>query len=150
MSEVWSGLCGEICSAISDLRLDEKGKVHYLIKWKGFTARHNTWEPEENLDWAEVLQRFKQRPEKKRTQPVLNTKTRSGGAKSEKAAAPQLQLVKNAPAGPAEAKTRKAGGNPAAGKADWVPKTQVTRSGHTARNQQLEAYVGAARGRAAA
>jgi hypothetical protein len=38
---------------IADSRVS-RGKFQYLVKWKGYTAEHNTWEPESNLKNAQT------------------------------------------------------------------------------------------------
>lgn len=36
--------------SIQDEQINEKtGRKQYLIRWMGYTARYDTWEPEENL-----------------------------------------------------------------------------------------------------
>uniref|UniRef100_A0A1E1W8Q3 Chromo domain-containing protein n=1 Tax=Pectinophora gossypiella TaxID=13191 RepID=A0A1E1W8Q3_PECGO len=35
-----------------------KGKLHYLIRWKGYSADSDTWEPENTLSCPDLIQKF--------------------------------------------------------------------------------------------
>ncbi|XP_068208741.1 uncharacterized protein [Palaemon carinicauda] len=46
---------------------NQKGKVEYLISWKDWGPKFNSWEPEENLEGCkEILERFNKQKEKEK------------------------------------------------------------------------------------
>jgi len=48
-------------------RVCKDGKTEYLLKWKGYSSKHNSWEPEENIDFERFVQETVEKNEKKQT-----------------------------------------------------------------------------------
>ena len=49
--------------AITKKRVKE-GRTQYLVKWKGWSPKHSTWEPEEHILDPRLIQQFAQRKSK--------------------------------------------------------------------------------------
>ena len=60
-------------------KIDDDGEIQYFVKWQGYTAKWNTWEPADNLgNAAEAINEFNKKssgiPQKKQKK-----RERSGG-----------------------------------------------------------------------
>lgn len=51
---------------IIDVHFKKNKTRDFLIRWKGFSARDDTWEPEENLNCQELIAKFMEKVEKAR------------------------------------------------------------------------------------
>lgn len=54
---------GEHVFAVESIekKRSRKGKVEYLVKWRGWSPKYNTWEPEENILDPRLLDAFQDR-----------------------------------------------------------------------------------------
>lgn len=60
-----------------------KGKLHYLIRWKGYSADSDTWEPSNTLSCPDLIQKFNEEKENSKNSPK-SSKKRKGAKKESK------------------------------------------------------------------
>lgn len=92
----------------------ETKKLMYLVKWKGYTSKHNTWEPKKNLSGAsELIKQFN-----------ANSKAENPGSKKAPGRKPRASTTTKGTPG-RKPSTSKPGRKPAAAKASTKTATKV-------------------------
>lgn len=43
---------------VLDVHIQRNNKREFLIRWKGYSSKSDSWEPEENLDCKDLIDRF--------------------------------------------------------------------------------------------
>ncbi|CAH0729779.1 unnamed protein product, partial [Brenthis ino] len=54
-----------------------KGKIHYLIRWKGYSADSDTWEPHNTLSCPDLIQKFNEEKENSKNSPKGSKKRKA-------------------------------------------------------------------------
>jgi len=71
-----------IVEKILKMRTTKKGKVQYLLKWKGFSNNENTWEPAENLECPGLIAAFMAEQKEKQQTSTPKSNESSNGKRS--------------------------------------------------------------------
>jgi hypothetical protein len=64
----------EVESIVAHRQFGRGKKLHYLIKWKGYPASDNTWEPEENVHAPDLILRYRQQSSQQNNRQQSNQK----------------------------------------------------------------------------
>lgn len=72
-----------------------KGKLEYLVKWKGWGPKHNTWEPKLNILDDRLVQEFRDREQKLRLQSPLKKSKNRGVLSPSKVSNKRIQYKYN-------------------------------------------------------
>lgn len=73
-----------------------KGKTEYLVKWKGWSPRYSTWEPEENILDPRLIQQFVQKEEDKIEEAKKTDGVQGGGKRGRRPNKDQIKERKRA------------------------------------------------------